>query len=627
MTTNRFYFLGTLLLHLLGTAAPIVVANPSHKTLDTPLAIHGKQTSVAWHQEASRLYAESSKKLLGFLEKEQKNALKNIDPDDVGKTFLMLVRIDRAGEWLEMWGEPAGADFRLRSAVMRAHLNRIILAIQPFPPAQKYIENFRLFIAKTTPARAKALANIEKLCNEKKWDAAEEALFKVYDTLQPGTAILASVESQPIYAPFAQVYGAIHASMSQLRSAAAAQELGKAIQELTPNYDAALQEMGQATQGLAASGSVTWRGETVNGPQLVESLGQSWREIQVQAQQHRAKTWALQFRSQAHGMSMGGPTDLDPNANDPLAATYATFSQQVRLALVRLVEADAARINLDAVRSEYVSYLRALAPLVRQTNDREWAVQLQAALGKLHGKVPELDQEVQGYAAATNDLLRWRARVARARVAVRAAEYAPISQRLRDGTMSGKVNDAEYIGLIPAPPARETQPQLLTGSPDIMAVAVPRLLGQKATVQDVVRMAADSKTAIGRYASRTYVNVPAPLPVTAEVESLRADLFVSEQAPPLTLAAMQAWLTAERGDFVAVGGEISGCYLESVVTRFATLPVSAAVLSTLGQLPPERFDGNRLQNMLMRFEITPRWASHDHFFVDLVPPPTQAASR
>ena len=90
---------------------------------------------------------------------------------------------------------------------------------------------------------------------------------------------------------------------------------------------------------------------------------------------------------------------------------------------------------------------------------------------------------------------------------------------------------------------------------------------------------------------------------------------------------MQAVTTAERGDLAAVGGEITGCYLEGVVTRFATLPVSAAVLTTLGQLPPERFDGSRLQHMLMRFEITPRWASHEYFFVNLTPPPTQAASR
>src|SRR5687768_11214877 len=103
--------------------------------------------------------------------------------------------------------------------------------------------------------------------------------------------------------------------------------------------------------------------------------------------------------------------------------------------------------------------------------------------------------------------------------------------------------------------------------------------------------------------------------------------MVNDQLPPMTLEAAHAVMTAERGDMVEVGGEISGVHLESVITRFASLPASAAVLMPLGSLPAETFDGAPLNNALMRFAIAPRWVYHDYFFTTLPPPANQTASR
>jgi hypothetical protein len=142
-----------------------------------------------------------------------------------------------------------------------------------------------------------------------------------------------------------------------------------------------------------------------------------------------------------------------------------------------------------------------------------------------------------------------------------------------------------------------------------------------------VRISAESKAAIARYSQRTYANLPAPLDMAVEVAALKSDLMVSDQAPPLTMTAMRAVVTAERGDLLSAGGSISGTVLEGVITRFATLPASAVVLTELGRLPPERFDGTNLHNMLMRFDIVPEWACHDYFFINLVPPTNLTAAR
>ena len=606
--------------------ALVVCANPSHKVLDAALAIHGKQSSAAWHKEASSLYENARTKLSNFLEKEQKSGIKSISAEDLGKTHLMLTMLRRGGSWLQMWGEPAGVDFDLRCGVMQGHLSRLIETSKSYPATQKYIDNFRQFIEKTGPARIKAVANIEKLCNEQKWPAAEVALFKVYDILEPGIVFLTPQEQAAIYNPFAQVDLAIRAAMQKLRSEAAAQELTQLITELMPKYSVLQQEMQTAIDSIAATGSASWRGEAANGPQLVEKIAQMWRETQVSAHQCRGRRWALAFRSN-YGGTRTAIDPANPQAADEITGPFAAFSDDVMKSLVRLIDVDCSRATVDVARNLYVEYLRALAPVVRQTNRREWAAQLETALAKFPVKSPDLEREIKSYTAATSDLLRWRARVATAQTAVMGAEYVPIENRFHDGTLSGKVNDFDYIGLIYAPPSPEMQPQLLTDAPDVMRIAVQRLMGQKTSVRDVVRISADSKAAIARYSRRTYANLPAPLDFAGEVESLKTDLMVSEQSPPLTLAAMQAVVTAERGDLVAAGGEITGMHLEGVITRFATLPASAVVLTELGRLPPETFDGGNLQNMLMRFEMTPRWACHDYFFVQLAPPANLTAAR
>src|SRR5688572_19162270 len=74
-------------------AALVVCANPSHKVLDAPLAVHGKDPCAGWHKEASSVYETARKNLMNFLEKEQNNGLKSIDAEDLGKTHVMVTMI------------------------------------------------------------------------------------------------------------------------------------------------------------------------------------------------------------------------------------------------------------------------------------------------------------------------------------------------------------------------------------------------------------------------------------------------------------------------------------------------------------------------------------------------------
>ena len=105
------------------------------------------------------------------------------------------------------------------------------------------------------------------------------------------------------------------------------------------------------------------------------------------------------------------------------------------------------------------------------------------------------------------------------------------------------------------------------------------------------------------------------------IESLKRDLMVSDNTPPLSLQAMIAVKTAERGDFRAVGGAINGMYLESLMTRFAALPQAAGVIIPLGVIPREPIGSNAISHLLMRYDIAPHWLQHDYFFLEILSEP------
>jgi hypothetical protein len=54
-----------------------------------------------------------------------------------------------------------------------------------------------------------------------------------------------------------------------------------------------------------------------------------------------------------------------------------------------------------------------------------------------------------------------------------------------------------------------------------------------------------------------------------------------------------------------------------MITRFATLPASASILVPLGVLPVEDIKQQLLPQMLMRFDVKPKWVQHPHFYVEL----------
>jgi len=590
-------------------------ANPNHEDATRPLAVFGGDAAKQLHAQASNLGATALKEVRTYVEGEAKGQLGKFAGKAIGETRVKLIQLQRLASQLKLLGEPAGVDFELfQYDVGSTHYVRITQPWAALPTSQRFMAQLRASYTKQTPARAQALQKLEKLVSEQKWEEGERELYRVLDNLELGAGFLTQPEREALLGPFSGVRSQIENAMNRKRSATAKELLERSRAEQEPNYPAQLAEVQQAIANLGTTGQTSWQGEALTGPQLVGKLDQRWRELHVAALRCRGLDWALRSRTEAFGHQAGAP-DLVSVSGDERQAAATAFNQAMVQALAELISIEARRVSASDAPPLYLAYLQALAPPARQLGIAAQMSAVEAALQQLAAKSPGLATEVASYEAATRELLRWRTRAASAMAAARTAEYHTLEQRL----VQAATTHPPYMGLFPEQDPQAHPPTLMAAAFKVLPTASQNLLGTKGTASEVLRVAPTSKSAIGQYRQGTYANVPAGLDLAAEVEQLRFDLLLADDAPPLTLAATIAADSAARGDLAAVGGEVVGVHLEGFITRFASLPTVAAVLLPAGVLPTEGTNNSLLPQMLMRFDLKPTWARHDQFYVELSP--------
>ncbi len=608
-TIQKIYRPGIALMLALFITAP-GFANPNDSDPEAGLAIHGGDLAQKLGAEAAALSRSASEEIHSYFDALEKNQGDRLQGKPMGQSRVKLLQIERLGNQLQILGEPAGFDYERRRFELGFHV-RVISPWSGLASSQKYIASIRLAVQRQTPARMKTLEKIQKLATEQKWQAAEDELNRLFDSLEVGICFLSDQERQQIYAPFGEVRSAVDTAMKRIRSQEAAQLLGQSRAQQTPDFASHVKAIGDATAAVAASGQADWGGEQVTGPQLVEKIGARWSEVHVASIRCRALDWAMQPLFQMAGANA---TRISPDpTSETLQRDYAQFSTSVVDSIVALIRADAARVSGDDVSKVYGEYLDTIAPLARQVADENAVQAWDAALLQLAAKSPEFAGEVQAYDAATRELLRWRARTAASMAQARSGEFETLDKHLYDATVS----KSTYLGLFPEVADRQLAPRLLASAPSVLLTATPRLMGKPATAFDVVRVSPTSSAAIARYRVRTYANVPAGLDLSGEISALKSDLMMGDELPALTLATATSVHSAERGDLAAVGGEIVGHQLEGVITRFASLPPPASILVPLGVLPVEDIKQPLLPQMLMRFDVQPAWVQHEHFYADL----------
>jgi len=584
-----------------------VEANPSTKDPHAPLEAHGGTIARQLHAEAASLYASALADIKSFEEADQGNRLARMSGKEIGQMRVNLARIVRLGRQLQILGEPSGTDFTFRGNEMIQY-EYFTRKWPSLPTSARYMAGIRTTFIRQTPDRQRAVEKLKGMIAEQKWQAAHDELYRLLDALWVGGYLLTPDEQRQYFLVFSEVQGTIDAAMDRIRSETAQNVLTQSRREQTPDFAATLAKMQGAVDGVAATGKGEWDAESLSGPQLVVKIGATWRDVHVATLRCMALDWALLARSFSSNHSA---TD-GPQPTDELAVAYRQFSDAVLKLLADLPTGEAKRVRGDAAAVLYREYLQALSTLMGHvTGERGWE-DMQIALNELARQAPGFGDEVAAYDAATTELLRWRARTAEGLAAARSSPDAALSSIMRTATTSRP----DYMGLYPAQYQDDASPQLLASAPRILIPAVDKLVGQTGLTRDVVRIPVASRSAIARYGSRVYAIVPVASDLAAEIDALEFDLQVSEDLPPLTLRSAISLTQADRGDFVAVGGNTVTAHLEALITRFATLPPSASVLIPIDAIPIERRT-SVISQMLMRFDIDPTWLQHAHFFVPL----------
>ena len=588
-------------------------ANPNHKDPNAYLPAHGEAEVKALYGNTIKLADGALKEMGQQLEAASKGRLRTLSGKQIAATRTKMLQTIRFSEHLQTYGEPTAVEIPMRLSVFGAlYHTQVVKAYPGQPTSARFMTQLRAAMNKQAPARVKAAARLQQLVVQKKWQAAADGLYKVYDALElAGIAFLTDSEQRVIRTPFDEVSAVIETAARRLRSEQAAKVLAESRAKQLPDFAAILTEIKQAAASVGTTGQAVWKEETVDGPQLVEKIGVAWKEAHVATLRCRAVDWAGLARAKHSGYEPAMEME-NPSRSDPLRTAYRDFTVNMLDAIAQLLRGEKARGEEQDTVALYVRYLQTLSPLMDQVADEYSLAPVDEALRSLAGKVDGFGEEVDAYAVGTAQMLRWRARAATAMARTRQEQFAALPTTMFQATKS----DQNYTGLFTALRPEEARPRFLACAPKILPPAIEKLVGQKVRVGSVRRVTPTSRSAIAEFERRTYANLPAGLPLAAEVDSLKFDLMVSDDAPPLTLASAMAVDSAVRGDLAAAGGEITGTHLEALITRFATLPTAASVLVPLGNLPTENQD-YLLHQALMRFDLQPSWAQHEHFFVEL----------
>ena len=592
-----------LFLTLLFAASGSAWGNPSDQEPTASLALHGVSNAEALLKRYRALYDKTVQDLQRMLARGDRIQARQLHDLHVNLRVLRRGAVD-----LQMHGETAGVDYALRVESLRRQAQQAFTLFQANPTSGRQgaevRESLQNLFQRNVP---QALLRIGQLEQQQRSDQAYEVLQGVFDSVHAHALFLSTREADPYLAPYLERNRGISTRRNRAFREQVYQALEERIADTQPELAGLREAVAGAREQVARQGTAELEELSRSGPECLAYFLDRWPEVHLQMLRSRALVWAHQ--TPVAGTFLTETPDPPPHRAE---AEYAEFCQQFLEGLAGIVLADAERTEPDQAESRYAEYLEVLAPRVSRVAEGRLEQALEPALKALVDRAPTLAEQVAAYEAATRELLRWRERVAAEAAEARNDDFPSSSQRLIDAFTSSD----EYEGLLAAQDPELSEAALRAGAPQILEPASQRLIERGVRVERIAGLPG-GRLAVSHYRQRHYATLPRP-DVTAAVEQLRRELFVTETTPPLTLAAHSALVSGEQGDFQAVGGVIQAVFLEGVIPRFATLPAGALPMIPLGPLPAESPAPDRmLPQVMLRLQVQPTWAAHRYFFLQL----------
>lgn len=590
---------GTLALLVIFGWGGTLCANPSHDDPQQLLAVH-TDGAAEITVEASVLAREVAEELGEYESKLRESRLKvgrSTDIKQIGALATQIDQLKRLAQQLILLREPAGADLDYRARDFELRLRDVVVEYKKLPNVSQLIAAARSQYDREVAGGIRSLSRLGTLFKQGKVELAEKGIHEIYDDLARHSIWCGVSTNQRMYAKFVAPQRLIEKEMTERRTAQAEQLLENLRQQQAPDLTALPKRAQASIEAIQTSGKAEWDGQMLDGPDLLAAWASQWRKTHHAAVRTRAIDWA---RGQTSTMAQ--PSDLDR-----LEDAHSQFDQQMCTAVAELIAADAARAIPDATPILYQRYLQVLASISPQFAGASLRESVEPVLRSLREKSPLFAKQVDAYREATEELLRWRERVATDRAARRQEAAPPLLEVMNQAATQAALqarSDRVDSGV----------DQLFTSAPPLVNDMSRVALERQATLSDLAPEGEGS--AISRYSQRHYARMPRVTLPEGEVADLKNALLVTDALEPLTLETAIAIRTAEDGYFQSAGGRVTGLQLESLLVHFIELPDDAAHVR-IGPLPAEDPGSEPLRQLVWQFVLQPEWVRHEFIFADL----------
>ncbi|MDX1948523.1 MAG: hypothetical protein SFU86_24265 [Pirellulaceae bacterium] len=581
-------------------AASMALAAPSTSAPELPLLVRPDEINMPLLERAVAI-DQMARQTVEQLEARPVPAqFTAAEVAQVGQGVVACYFLNAFGKQLGDRCEAAGFDYQLRQEGYR---KRIDIIVDKWRKAPGYRQDDLHRLAKQVhDAGVAQLPGLEARIQQGELEAVERVLLGTIAELSRYTVWLGS-SGNPYLIPFNNLLlNKVEPPLHELRIKRTVDDLTAVLAQATVNFEDLPAQLARARADVGRVGVAPWGSESLGGPDIIGRVGDEWRRVQIRAQR---MVLAEAARRITHG-----PVPL--GAEKTISA-LGNMQQQLLAGLSELVKADTARVPAAEAPALYERYVAEIARLAQLGQRDEIRAALEPVLVELAAKEPGFKTEVESYATATTELLRWRRRVAAAQA----------RHRLRNaltpaGTLLAIGRKQNTPGLFVVE-AGGFHSALLDSAPAVLGLWRERAIGRQVTAIGVTGLGGGKS--IGMYQGRTYARFTLPIStaVDNETRAIKQALLVSPGRPALSLDAALAIAAADAGNYAHVGGSLTELTLEPVLTRFLLLSDRSVGLLPVGPLPPEPLLFDMRPQVMVRFDLAPSWVGHECFVVDLAP--------
>ena len=510
------------------------------------------------------------------------NEFDKVDVEKIGPFFSLARQIGRDARALEDMREPAGLDWTLRGKHCARVLSHAAAKLKSLEFGAEMVRDAEKLHASTFKRRSNAISKALQFLDNGQNAKAESLTNEILIAADEFYPWLTEKSGRQLFSQVNKMRLDVANALSTNRKNEATQILAAALKSATPKIDALV----EAATSAAKTGSVTIEGESLTGDKALLALVTQWQTVHSNLMRAVGIT-LISYEEEDSKMLLG--TKL--GATTPEDAVNK-LSKAMEEQLPKLIAADLAQTSASDTQGKYVRYLTALGRLAHRVPNSvlDGCKKEIAVLEKGSSK---LATNIKNYKLATSEILMWRKRAAE-------AGQRAIGETLELVEAAKSIPKIQYVPVLTVPL-------------DKVSISLNKsAINYQTHILNVE--AINNKALYSSYRERTWATVTTEFDISAELDALRSDLLVTKTSPPLSADAAISLLTAKRKHLAKVGGPISKVQVEALGTRFPKLPANMSSLVPLDQFPE---NSNSLGDMMLRFNITPTWVQHEHFFKKL----------